>query len=168
MNYYGTAKVCLNGHMVTPSIEFNTTRKVDFCSKCGSKTITKCPKCEATINGNLYDDQLPIEWYSIKTNVDPITPLYCHSCGSPYPWTETALKSAESIIRLDEQLTEEQIQAFCECLPDLIVETQKSQLALIQFKRFIDKAASVTGPAVLEILINISSSGMAQKLFGLA
>jgi hypothetical protein len=54
-----------------------------FCDKCGSETITKCPKCQAYIQG----------YYHVEGVLGGFTyklPTFCHECGAPYPWTEKA------------------------------------------------------------------------------
>ena len=47
MGEFYSAQICLEGHVrncFSKNIE-------DFCSECGSKTITKCPECSAEIHG---------------------------------------------------------------------------------------------------------------------
>lgn len=65
-------------------------------------------------------------------------PLYCSNCGKPFPWTQTLLETAEEIVHEDELLAEEQIIEWCECFPDIICTTPKTELALIRYKKFID------------------------------
>jgi len=163
MSSFTNAQVCLNGHIITLSTEQEPFNMENYCADCGAKTITKCPSCGKQIRGNsLYDT---MGFASVDVNREP--DAYCPYCGKPYPWTQTALETAEAIIREDETLTEEQMQQFCECLPDLLIETKKTNIALIRYKKFVDKAASVTGPALLDVLTGVASEVMKDKLFGM-
>lgn len=58
------------------------------------------------------------------------------------------------------------MQQFYSCLPDLLADTPKSKLALIRFKKFIDKAASTTSAALYDILKDIVSEAIKNQLFG--
>ena len=157
MSYYDTAEICLNGHLISSSFEDYPSEQA-YCSKCGSKIITNCPNCNAKLRGAFNDP------YYIKTV--EVT-AYCYNCGKPYPWTKATIETAEAIIREDELLTEEQIQQFCECIPDLISETKKTNIALIRYKKLVDKAASVTGPALYDVLKDIAPAVIIKALFGI-
>lgn len=101
MTHFLTAQVCANGHMITPSVELNPELKQDYCSKCGAKTITNCPHCNAPIRGELYDDDIAI------IGPQPVVDSYCTNCGNPYPWTESALESTALLIQEEEELSEQ-------------------------------------------------------------
>lgn len=69
------ARICLNGHLITISLE-NFPDAASYCSKCGATGIDYCFNCNAEIEG-----QSSYFWgYTI--------PLFCHSCGKPYPWAD--------------------------------------------------------------------------------
>jgi predicted nucleotide-binding protein len=74
-----TMQVCEAGHLIT---RFGVSQPESLqkrCSKCGAKTITACPKCNATIPGHkhypgvAYVDSAPL-------------PDYCNECGEAFPW----------------------------------------------------------------------------------
>ncbi|HBG12158.1 MAG TPA: DUF2321 domain-containing protein [Clostridium sp.] len=163
MRYYGNAQVCLNGHMVTPSIELNPNSKENFCSECGSKTITKCPKCEALIRGGYYDDQIPNEFYAIS---EPgLAPdAYCHNCGSPYPWTEAVLKSPALLIQEEAELDEQSKNSLVESLPDIIAENPGTNLATVRIKKALSSAGTFTADALRQFVIDFGCEFVIRKL----
>lgn len=130
MGYYKTAKICLNGHLISSNIE-NHSADYPFCTSCGSKTITICQNCQAPIHG----------YYHIKGVVsfeEPTVPAFCHNCGEPYPWTKTFLETAEGMVDMFDELSPEQKLQLKETFPDLIVETPKSKLAALQASKLIN------------------------------
>lgn len=159
MGYYHLAQICLNGHMINDCIDTAPEFNQNFCSKCGAKTITACPSCNAPLHGDYTCEEV------FSFSETPVE-AYCYNCGSPYPWTETVLETANAIIHEDELLTEEQMQQFYACLPDLLTDTPKTRLALIRFKKFVGKAASATSAALYDILKDIVSEAIKKQLFG--
>lgn len=158
MGTYTTARICLNRHLISTDSSFSDPNI--FCSKCGAPTTNQCSSCNSPIHGRY---QIP----GVMTVGGKYTiPAYCYHCGTPYPWTKTALESAEAIIREDELLSEEQMQQFYACLPDLLTDTPKTTLALIRFKKFVDKATSATSAALYNILKDIISEAIKKQLFG--
>lgn len=77
--WYDVMQVCLNGHQITSTLKSNPELGQDRCNKCGEKTISVCPKCEAAIRGYYHVTNV-LSLHSV-----PI-PEYCHKCGKPYPW----------------------------------------------------------------------------------
>lgn len=163
MSYYDTAQVCNNGHLITDEAQRNPSCLEKKCSQCGAPTITTCPACDAPIRGRYHSEAKSIQYIEYKESV---VGAYCYNCGIPYPWTTVAFETAEAIIHEDELLTEEEMNQFCECLPDLIVETPKTILALIHYKKLVDKAASATGPALLKVLIEYLPEMVKKALLG--
>jgi len=41
--YYDTAQICLNGHMVNFYSDSQSDSNQNFCSDCGAPTIRQCP-----------------------------------------------------------------------------------------------------------------------------
>ncbi len=157
-----TPQICLNGHIINSKTELQPEYNKNFCSQCGSPTTTKCEYCNTNIQGRYYDEEdCFISTYEIKE-----APAYCHSCGKPYPWTESHLKAITELIDIDEQLQESDKIIIKEVLPDLLVETSKTQVAVAKFKLIMRKAGKVTFDAVKEITIGIVSEALRKSLFG--
>lgn len=158
MGYYTTARICLNGHLISTNSSNNDPNL--FCEECGNKTITCCNNCNFPIHG-FYE--IPDV---ISIGIEYKIPSYCYHCGSPYPWTQTALETAEAIIHEDELLNQEQMQQFFSCIPDLLVDTPKTKLALIRFKKFADKATAITSESLYDLLKDIVAESIKKQLFG--
>lgn len=156
MNYYHNALICENGHILSPTIDLKTNFDSPFCTECGARTISKCPHCESEIRGVSYDS---LDFYYSL-------PSYCHNCGKPYPWTESALKVAALLIQEDENLDNEQKQTLQDCLPDLITETPSTNLAVVRLKKALKKVGKFTGEGLLQF-VNDFCCQLALKLLGL-
>lgn len=153
MGYYKTAKICLNGHLISSNIE-NHSADYPFCTSCGSKTITICQNCQAPIHG----------YYHIKGVVsfeEPTVSAFCHNCGEPYPWTKTFLETAEDMVDMFDELSPEQKLQLKETFPDLIVETPKSKLAALQASKLINGFQS----AGKDIFISMLKEKVIDSLF---
>jgi hypothetical protein len=82
------AQICLNGHLITTSINYQSELNKEYCNICGAKTLTKCIYCDAPIKGQYWITKISFvknEPYSY--NPYPYTiPDYCEKCGKRYPW----------------------------------------------------------------------------------
>jgi len=92
MGWYDTALICENGHVVNKSVKEFPQGNTSFCETCGAKTISSCPECGGEIRGTYH-----VEGF-IGT-FDYTTPKYCEACGSPFPWTKTAIDELKNIAR---------------------------------------------------------------------
>lgn len=139
--------ICKNGHYLKC---FNDK----FCPLCGAQTISSCPNCSKKIPY--------LDMTSIITNYK--VPLYCSNCGSPYPWTVTLLENARAIVQEDELLQEEQMAELCKCFPNIICQTPRTDLALIRYKKFVDKATSTTRDALIKLFTGVVTETIIQQL----
>lgn len=151
------AKICLNGHEL---VESSPLVKEEYCETCGAKIISKCPICKAPIkewhfNGVLYLGTPEFE-----------KPLYCRSCGKPYPWTEAALEATMLMIQEDEELSSLERQNLEQSLPDIISETPKTKVASIRIKKALLTAGEFTADALRQFVIDFGCE-LAKKSIGL-
>jgi hypothetical protein len=80
--YQDTMQVCLDGHKITGRYDRSPQNRRDHCATCGKPTIINCPKCGAKIKGFM--------WYPhVVSSDDTKVPVFCDSCGEPYPWSKT-------------------------------------------------------------------------------
>jgi len=77
------ARICLKGHLITVSLK-NFPDAENFCKKCGAKGIDNCINCNAEIEG--------VSSYFFGYTI----PLFCHSCGKPYPWADKMTEVTET------------------------------------------------------------------------
>jgi hypothetical protein len=86
-NWYDTAQICLNGHLINPWAVSSPERNQNFCGECGIKTITDCPHCKEAIRGRYHSRVFTLTAF--------YPPKFCYHCGQPYPWTEAAIEAAK-------------------------------------------------------------------------
>lgn len=154
-NFY--AKICLNGHDL---IERSPLIHDEYCEKCGAKMIAKCPHCDTAIK----------EWDYTGVAVIGLPrfekPMYCKSCGKPYPWTEAAIETTKLLIMEEEELSEQLKTSLVESLPDVIVETPKTNLAVVRLKKGLASAGRFTADAIRQFAIDFGCE-FAKKSLGL-
>lgn len=152
--FFQKAQICTNGHMRNSCADSNPNRNESFCALCGAAVIDRCPSCKTpirgcksieqprgTLNGNIFSKRratTTVTGYAILTSNDAPVPAFCHQCGAPYPWTEATLKTAENIINMLDELTEDQKKQLVNFIPDIIVETPQSRYAALVYAKFLD------------------------------
>ena len=91
--WYDMAQVCLNGHLITALAQTNPRLRKKICPVCGEPTLTECFICSAPIRGHYHG------WQAV--GLGPTQPAaYCHECGTPYPWTQRTIKTAQERIKI--------------------------------------------------------------------
>lgn len=160
MGVYRQAQICLNGHVITDSADTSPNRQQNCCSQCGAKTIMNCTACNAEIRGRYY---IPNSVYAKNSYK---TPLYCHNCGEPYPWTKSAIESVQEMIWEDEELFDDEKERLCKSLPDIIAETPKTTLAVSRVKKAALRCASFLKDALMQFAVDFGCE-LAKKQLGL-
>lgn len=157
--WYDTAQICLNGHIVNKETFSSPERNQEYCDKCGIKTITACPECNAPIKG----------YYNVPRVVSIggyRKPSYCHNCGKPYPWTVSSIQAASELADELDDLNSSEKQQLKDSFSDLIQNTPKSVVAETRFKKIIKKAGTEAYQEMKSILIEIVSESVKKSLFG--
>ena len=153
---HNEATICSNGHVVSEN--FSNYQK--YCSICGEKTFSICENCKSPIQGSL--NMIQAALFGEK----PYTiPYYCHSCGSPYPWTIKILDNAVELISLDEELDDESKELIKNAIPNLIVDTPATPLAVAKYKKGMKKAGKVLKDCMYNLLIDVVSETVKKMLF---
>lgn len=155
MSEYLPASICLNGHIMN-SKKSNFQK---YCSICGESVISQCNHCNAPLRGDLSYSGFTVEKRSDKKD------YYCHSCGKPYPWTERIINSSIELLSLDKDLTDEEKTILKSAIPDLIVETPKTQVAVVKYKNIIAKAQKTIKDAMYQLLVDVVSETIKNSLF---
>ncbi len=156
-SWYDTAQICLNGHSINSMAVSSPERNQNFCKECGQKTITDCPFCKTSIPGQYHDTGSGFAFYRFQI------PKFCHNCGKPYPWTESAIEAAKEYADDLENLTLEQREKLKKSINDLVQDTPKTELAASKFKQLVTKAGGSTADIFQKVLVNIISE-TAKKL----
>src|SRR2546427_10403099 len=105
MDEYGTAEICMGGHVTTLRANKYPEFRRQFCEKCGERTTTTCLECNTWIRG-AYDVPGVIGFSD-----DYTVPAFCHNCGKAYPWTAERLDAAMKPVDIAAQLTDEEDRA---------------------------------------------------------
>ena len=149
-NWYDTAQICINGHIITTTLKTTPEEGQKFCSECGAHTIDKCQLCNATIRG----------FYHISGVIysrDDKLPHFCHDCGKPYPWTESKLKAAHDLSDEIDNLSSEEKELLKKSLDDIIRDTPQTIVAATRFKKLVAKIGKPAASALRDILVDIAS-----------
>jgi hypothetical protein len=120
------AQVCRNGHLVLGSLQRFPQFQKSFCEDCGAATIDQCQKCGWPVSGIG-----PDAWMAETGPYRP--PRYCGECGTPFPWTETALAAAREYTDDLDQLSDDEKASlkgtFNERLPESSLKVSGSRFS---------------------------------------
>lgn len=147
MGIQHTAQICLNGHLISSTYDKKNTSNIPYCTKCGQKTITTCPNCNAPLHGYYEIEDILI--LNTSTKVES----YCYNCGKPYPWTEKALTNARLVVLEESAIPKDQRDNLISSLPDIITETPGTTLAGTRMKKFLANAGDFTRDALKQFVI---------------
>jgi hypothetical protein len=157
--WYDVAQICLNGHMINPSIKTDPMHCQDYCSRCGSITITECQYCKTPIRGRIH-------YPNVVDFGDVEIPAFCISCGNPYTWTKTKLEAAEELANEIDNLSPDEKQLLSESLAELIKDGPKTQVAAVRFKKLTAHATREITNGLRQILIEIASETAKKAIWG--
>lgn len=149
--------ICQNGHVL---IEHTPLSREQFCETCGAKLLSKCPHCQTIIK----------EWHyngvAVLGTPKYERPLYCKSCGKPYPWTEAALEATALMIQEDTELSELERKNLEDSLPDIMSDTPKTKVASVRIKKALLTAGEFTAETIRQFVIDFGCE-LAKKSLGL-
>ena len=160
MGYYHIAQICKNGHMINSEADSSPELNENFCTICGAETIMNCPQCGAYIQGHY---EVPNVW--IVGEVTPVN-YFCHNCGKPYPWTESALLAASALLYEAEEISDDLKDRTVESLKDVVAETPYTTLAVTRLKKCMMSAGKFTSDALRQFVIDFGCE-LARRTLGL-
>ena len=150
-SWYDTAQICLNGHIVNLSAVRSPERNKPFCTRCGGKTITACPKCDVAIQGYYHIPGVFGLGGKEKASA------YCHGCGSAYPWTVASLEAAKALTDEITGLDEQERLLLKASIDDLVSDTPKTPVAVTRFKKYATRGRKEIVQGLRDILVDIVS-----------
>ncbi len=160
MGTYRVAEICVNGHVVTDSVDSSPELHQDFCSRCGAETATACPDCGSSIRG----------YYYVEGVVSPLRefalPRFCHACGKPYPWIQTKLDAANELVEELDDLGDDDRAILKKSLLELVQDSPKTEVAALRVKKTLRKAGAAGVETFRSILVDVLSE-TAKKALGL-
>lgn len=148
-----TAQICINGHVITHSIEDLPHLSRKFCKDCGESTITVCQYCNESIEGRYSG---PNAWMS-GPHAPYHPPSYCDNCGKPFPWTEMRINTAKELIAEIENLSTEDKDVLTKGIDEIVKESPKTESAAYKFSKIISKAGKGTAQIIERIIVQIAS-----------
>lgn len=149
-SWYDIAQICINGHVITTSLNSSPENSVNFCSKCGKPTISKCQNCNTPIRG----------FYHIVGVIysgDFKLPHFCHECGKQYPWTEAKLEAAKEFADMLEELSPEERDILKKSLDTIVTDTPQTPIAANKIKILAAKVGKATAKQLRELVVDIAS-----------
>jgi len=155
-DYYDTAQVCINGHIITDSVQISPQINQKFCDICGSPLITKCPHCKADLRGRKHIKDVTSMSGGRVVYLNKAE-HFCYQCGKPYPWLESKLQDARELINDLEGISVEEKDVLTKSIDEIIKETPKTEIAAIKFKKILSKYSKPIVEAFRNILIDIVS-----------
>lgn len=137
-------------------IKMNAQNK---CDKCGSDTISTCLSCGTPIKGSFIYPSNMIGYHSFNF------PNYCYDCGEPYPWTTLILENAIELISLDEGVNSDIKEIIKNSIPDLLLNTPTTPIALAKFKINVEKLSTPIKDGLYQLLIDVASETVKKAIF---
>jgi hypothetical protein len=147
-DWYDTAQICTNGHVINEQLVSSPHINKKFCDKCGAPTITTCQYCNATIKG-AYHTRTTTSSYARKS--------FCPDCGKPYLWTEAKLKAAKELADELNKLSLEEREMLKKSIDDIIRDTPQTPVAATRVKKLIVKAGKPAAEAFRKLFIDVAS-----------
>lgn len=156
---YKTAQLCQNGHTITDDVEGFPESASNFCARCGTATLTKCPDCQTPIRG--YHD-LP----GVISVSEYIPPRHCHNCGKPMPWTKAAVDLAQEFASEIDELSAVEKATLKEAIADLTIEGPKAEVAQARYRKLLSKVAPTMKATLDKIIVTVVTEAT-KKYLGL-
>jgi hypothetical protein len=149
--YYDIAQICLNGHVINHSAETRPQHNRDFCPTCGEKTITKCPSCNNSIQGNYHAKG--VSGFAGIYNL----PAYCQKCGKSFPWTENKIQTAIQIFVEFGNLDEAQLNQTKEDIKNIARDVPQAELSAMRIKALWGKYGNIAYNVIMEFASKTAS-----------
>ena len=160
MGFYDVAQICLRGHMVNDNARGRPEHNEKHCSRCGAETILACPSCNTAIRGNYH-----LENVVVLSGPAP-APSFCHECGKPYPWTAEGLQAARELVQELDGLKAAEKEVLSKSLDDIVRDTPRTELAVMQVKKFLSRAKGPAASALMQVILRLATEAAKKALMG--
>ena len=150
---YHTAQICLNGHIITDSIQIDPKPGQKYCDECGAELITACQKCNSNIRGLMV---IPDPYADRMVDLNR-PPQFCYNCGNPYPWIESKIQAAQELAYEIENISKEDIEVLANSINDIVKDTPKTQVAAVRFTKILSRTGKEAINIFRDLLVDIAS-----------
>jgi hypothetical protein len=93
-------------------------------------------------------------------------PLFCHNCGTPFPWTQRKIDAAVELTEVTTNLSGDEVKQFRSDLEELTKNTPKMQVSAYRFKETMKKVGSATASGVRDIVVDVLSETAKKVIWG--
>lgn len=143
----------MNGHVISST----SAKYRKFCKECGSETVSLCSNCKNYIQG-AYETEFFLSDYE--------RPSYCHECGHPFPWTSKIIENAIELVSLDDDLPNDHKEIIKLALPELLVETPTTPLAVAKYRKYITSAQDFVKDGLKNLMFDVVNETVKKSLWG--
>ena len=157
-SWYDTAQVCENGHVSNSYAQQYPEHNKKFCPDCGKPTLTECSGCNAAIRGEYH-----VLGVVMVSHFTP--PAFCHECGTPFPWTEQRIRTAQELAEEADNLDDKEKEALKQTFSDLTHDSPRTPLAVSTYKRLARKAGDAIGEGLKTILVEVACEAAKRQLW---
>jgi hypothetical protein len=107
-------------------------------------------------------DQGPLPEPGILTVQSTPVPNNCDACGTAYPWRQQALAAAVEAVQLE--LDEQAGAAAAALIPDIAVETPRTEIAAYKLKKLLAKLQKPAYDVAIKVVSDIASAAAKKHL----
>lgn len=83
----------------------------------------------------------------------------------PYPWTQKILDNAVELLSLDDELDDNSKELIKSAIPELIVDSPTTPIAVAKYRKGISKAGLIVSDALRQLLVDVISETAKKALF---
>jgi hypothetical protein len=157
---YDVSQICLNGHTITRIANRYPQFRLKFCKECGEATTMECLNCNTPIQGEYYVEGV------LSLTETPPPPHYCHECGKAYPWTSRRIEAAKELADEFSELSEEERNSLKKSLDNIAIDSPKTEVAAIRFKRIMSKVGKESYSAMRTSITDVLSETAKKTILG--
>lgn len=154
-----SAAVCLNGHVIAPNLMFVSPHSGvggtadPFCQECGAKVVYECTECGTPIRGGNLDPEVDYE-----------PPKFCYHCGTPFPWTKSALDAIAELAADAEELEQSEREQLVKASEEMAANGPGAPAAASRFAKLAGKIGGGVGKALLDVGAKVAAEAALQYL----
>ena len=149
---YDVGLVCEEGHVINGKALRDPEYNTDYCKTCGARALLKC-QCGEPIQGEIH---------GVAGGFSP--PAHCTGCGRQHVWTTRRAEALREFVSELEEFEDEQKRLFCDVIPDLVVETPRSDVAALRTRKLMEKLPPAVKKMFTTLIKNVAVSAVLKSL----
>jgi len=140
-----------------------------YCPTCGEKVLSCCPSCSSIIKrGHIESEPMflnpydPEELTCFEDHKMPFDnfeiPNYCSECGKPYPWTEKFFKDYKTILELQSEEIDKELQDKIFKATEEALKNKFKGPSLTILRLTLGRVSSTAKPFLMDVLSGVTVS----------